>query len=125
MIGQVNNAMLYPGLGLGTTVTRSRLITVGMLAAAANALSSLVAVRLPGASLARSSSRLVTAVAASNDAVTDLSAPSKALTSSVRASVSGSAVDLSSSLGRPLEDVHQLRAVDESGHERLAAEVHR
>ena len=51
VIGQANNAMLYPGLGLGTIVSRSRLITVGMLAAAANALSSLVAVRLPGASL--------------------------------------------------------------------------
>jgi malate dehydrogenase (oxaloacetate-decarboxylating) len=51
VIGQANNAMLYPGLGLGTIVSRSRLITVAMLAAAANALSSLVAVRLPGASL--------------------------------------------------------------------------
>jgi malate dehydrogenase (oxaloacetate-decarboxylating) len=51
VIGQANNAMLYPGLGLGTIVSRSRLITIGMLAAAANALSSLVAVRLPGASL--------------------------------------------------------------------------
>jgi malate dehydrogenase (oxaloacetate-decarboxylating) len=51
VIGQANNAMLYPGLGLGTIVSRSRLISVGMLAAAANALSSLVAVRLPGASL--------------------------------------------------------------------------
>jgi len=43
--------MLFPGLGLGAIVSRSRLISVGMLAAAANALSSLVAVRLPGASL--------------------------------------------------------------------------
>jgi malate dehydrogenase (oxaloacetate-decarboxylating) len=51
VIGQANNAMLYPGLGLGTIVSRSRLVSVGMLAAAANALSSLVAVRLPGASL--------------------------------------------------------------------------
>ena len=51
VIGQLNNAMLYPGLGLGTIVSRSRLISVGMLTAAANALSSLVAVRLPGASL--------------------------------------------------------------------------
>ena len=51
VIGQANNAMLYPGLGLGSIVSRSRLISVGMLAAAANALSSLVAVRLPGASL--------------------------------------------------------------------------
>jgi malate dehydrogenase (oxaloacetate-decarboxylating) len=51
VVGQANNAMLYPGLGLGAIVSRSRLISSGMLAAAANALSSLVAVRLPGASL--------------------------------------------------------------------------
>jgi malate dehydrogenase (oxaloacetate-decarboxylating) len=51
VIGQANNAMLYPGLGLGAIVSQSRLISVGMLAAAANALSSLVAVRFPGASL--------------------------------------------------------------------------
>ena len=51
VMGQANNAMLYPGLGLGTIVSRARLVSVGMLAAAANALSSLVAVRLPGASL--------------------------------------------------------------------------
>lgn len=51
VIGQATNAMLYPGLGLGAIVSRSKLISVGMLAAAANALSSLVAVRLPGASL--------------------------------------------------------------------------
>jgi malate dehydrogenase (oxaloacetate-decarboxylating) len=51
VIGQANNAMLYPGLGLGSIVSRARLVSIGMLAAAANALSSLVAVRLPGASL--------------------------------------------------------------------------
>lgn len=51
VIGQANNAMLYPGLALGAIVSKSRLISVNMLAAAANALSSLVAVRLPGASL--------------------------------------------------------------------------
>jgi malate dehydrogenase (oxaloacetate-decarboxylating) len=51
VIGQVDNAMLYPGLGLGTIVSRARLVSVGMLSAAANALSSLVAARLPGASL--------------------------------------------------------------------------
>jgi malate dehydrogenase (oxaloacetate-decarboxylating) len=51
VIGQANNAMLFPGLGLGAVVSRARLISVGMLSAAAHALSSLVAVRLPGASL--------------------------------------------------------------------------
>jgi malate dehydrogenase (oxaloacetate-decarboxylating) len=51
VIGQTNNAMLYPGLGLGSIVSRARRISDGMFAAAANAVSSLVAVRLPGASL--------------------------------------------------------------------------
>jgi malate dehydrogenase (oxaloacetate-decarboxylating) len=51
VIGQVNNAMLYPGLCLGAIVSRARRISDGMFAAAANAVSSLVAVRLPGASL--------------------------------------------------------------------------
>ena len=51
MIGQVNNAMLYPGLGLGAIVSRARRISDGMFAAAASAVSSLVAVRHPGASL--------------------------------------------------------------------------
>ena len=51
VIGQANNAMLYPGLALGAIVSKARSISVGMLAAAANAVSSLVAVRLPGASL--------------------------------------------------------------------------
>jgi malate dehydrogenase (oxaloacetate-decarboxylating) len=51
VIGQLNNAMLYPGLGLGTIVSRARYISVGMLMAAANALSSLVTVRLAGATL--------------------------------------------------------------------------
>jgi malate dehydrogenase (oxaloacetate-decarboxylating) len=51
VIGQLNNAMLYPGLALGAIVSRARKISDGMFAAAACAVSSLVAVRLPGASL--------------------------------------------------------------------------
>src|SRR5665213_3960616 len=51
VIGQLNNSMLYPGVGLGAIVSRARYISVGMLMAAANALSSLVAVRLAGATL--------------------------------------------------------------------------
>ena len=51
VIGQVNNAMLYPGLGLGAIVSRARRISDGMFSAAASAVSSLVAVRQPGASL--------------------------------------------------------------------------
>jgi malate dehydrogenase (oxaloacetate-decarboxylating) len=50
-IAQVNNAMLYPGLGLGAIVARARTLSDGMFAAAAGAVSSLVAVRQPGASL--------------------------------------------------------------------------
>lgn len=51
VIAQVNNAMLYPGLGLGVIVSRASRISYGMLAAAASAVSSLVTVRQPGASL--------------------------------------------------------------------------
>jgi malate dehydrogenase (oxaloacetate-decarboxylating) len=51
VVGQASNAMLYPGLCLGAIVSRARQISDLMLAAAANAVSSLVAVRLPGASL--------------------------------------------------------------------------
>jgi malate dehydrogenase (oxaloacetate-decarboxylating) len=51
VIGQVNNAMLYPGLALGAIVSRAIRISDGMFAAAANAVSSLVTVRQPGASL--------------------------------------------------------------------------
>jgi malate dehydrogenase (oxaloacetate-decarboxylating) len=51
VIAQVNNAMLYPGLALGAIVSRASRISDGMFAAAANAVSSLVTVRQPGASL--------------------------------------------------------------------------
>lgn len=42
IIGQANNAMLYPGLGLGTIVVKSAHITDGMFAAAARAVADLV-----------------------------------------------------------------------------------
>ena len=51
VIGQVNNAMLYPGLCLGAIVARAKRISDSMYAAAASAVSSLVTVRQPGASL--------------------------------------------------------------------------
>ena len=51
VIGQTNNAMLYPGLALGAIVSRASRISEGMFAAAASAVSSLVTVRQPGASL--------------------------------------------------------------------------
>ena len=51
VIGQVNNAMLYPGLALGAIVSGATRISDGMFAAAASAVSSLVTVRQQGASL--------------------------------------------------------------------------
>ncbi len=51
VIAQLNNATLYPGLGLGVVVSKAARISDGMFAAAASALSSLVTVRQPGASL--------------------------------------------------------------------------
>jgi malate dehydrogenase (oxaloacetate-decarboxylating) len=51
VVAQVNNAMLYPGLALGAIVSRASRISNGMFVAAANAVSSLVTVRVPGASL--------------------------------------------------------------------------
>ena len=50
-IGQANNALLYPGLGLGTIVSGAEHVTDGMLLAAANAVASQVDVSEPGASL--------------------------------------------------------------------------
>ncbi len=51
VVGQANNALVYPGLGLGTIVARAERITDGMVAAAAQALAALVDVGGPGASL--------------------------------------------------------------------------
>jgi malate dehydrogenase (oxaloacetate-decarboxylating) len=50
-IGQANNALLYPGLGLGTIVAQAQHVSDGMLMAAAKAVARLVDARLPGASL--------------------------------------------------------------------------
>lgn len=50
-VAHLNNAMLYPGIGLGAIVSRASRISSGMIAAAADAVSSLVVVRQPGASL--------------------------------------------------------------------------
>jgi len=51
LVAQANNALLFPGLGLGTIVARARTITDGMLAAAAGAVADLVDPTTPGASL--------------------------------------------------------------------------
>ena len=50
-IGQANNALLYPGLGLGTIVSGASRVTPGMLLAAAEAVASQVDVSAPGAPL--------------------------------------------------------------------------
>ncbi|MGI5491253.1 NAD-dependent malic enzyme [Microtetraspora malaysiensis] len=51
VIAQANNALLYPGLGLGTIVARARRVSDGMLQAAAEAVGGMVEVAAPGASL--------------------------------------------------------------------------
>ena len=50
-IGQGNNALLYPGLGLGVIVSGAKHVTDGMLLAAAEAVAGQVDVSAPGASL--------------------------------------------------------------------------
>jgi malate dehydrogenase (oxaloacetate-decarboxylating) len=75
-IGQANNALVYPGIGLGTIVSRAEHVTDGMLLAAAEAVASLVDVSGPGAGLLpdvenlRASSATV-AVAVANQATSD------------------------------------------------------
>jgi malate dehydrogenase (oxaloacetate-decarboxylating) len=51
VIGQANNALLYPGLGLGTIVSGASRVSDGMLSAAARAVAGMVDVSLPGAAL--------------------------------------------------------------------------
>ncbi len=50
-IGQANNALVFPGLGLGVIAARANRVTDGMLAAAAHAVSRLVDTATPGAPL--------------------------------------------------------------------------
>jgi malate dehydrogenase (oxaloacetate-decarboxylating) len=51
VIGQANNALIFPGLGLGVIAAAATQITDGMLAAAAYAVSGLVDTATPGAPL--------------------------------------------------------------------------
>jgi malate dehydrogenase (oxaloacetate-decarboxylating) len=50
-IGQANNALVFPGLGLGVTVSRARRISDEMIQACADAVAGLVDVSRPGAAL--------------------------------------------------------------------------
>ena len=74
--GQANNALVYPGLGLGTIVSGASKVTPGMLIAAAEAVAGQVDVSTAGASLLppvdnlRASSA-TTAVAVVNAAIAD------------------------------------------------------
>ncbi|MDC7972370.1 oxaloacetate-decarboxylating malate dehydrogenase [Bacillus sp. BLCC-B18] len=49
VIGQSNNALIFPGLGFGTIVVRASVMTDGMFAAAAEAVASMVDTSQPGA----------------------------------------------------------------------------
>jgi malate dehydrogenase (oxaloacetate-decarboxylating) len=50
-IAQANNALVFPGIGLGVTAARAGRISVGMISAAANAIASLTDLATPGAAL--------------------------------------------------------------------------
>jgi malate dehydrogenase (oxaloacetate-decarboxylating) len=50
-IAQANNALIFPGLGLGVAVARARRISDGMLAAAADAVAEISDATTPGAAL--------------------------------------------------------------------------
>jgi len=80
-IAQVNNALIFPGLGLGVIVARASRITDGMFLAAAEAVADSVDPTLPGASLLpqvahlRATSAVVAAavvLAAERDGVAEL-----------------------------------------------------
>ncbi|WP_426004544.1 NAD-dependent malic enzyme [Bacillus sp. DWP3-1] len=59
-IGQANNALVFPGLGLGTIVSKARLITDSMFVASAEAIASMVNVGKPGAAMLPSVDQLRT-----------------------------------------------------------------
>jgi malate dehydrogenase (oxaloacetate-decarboxylating) len=79
-IGQANNALIFPGLGLGALLSRARRITDHMITAAAQAVAELTDTARPGASLLppiddlrATSARvaLAVALAAADDGVAD------------------------------------------------------
>jgi len=57
-VAQANNALIFPGLGLGVTVSRARRVSDGMLAAAADALAGMSDAAAPGAAVLPAVNRL-------------------------------------------------------------------
>lgn len=57
-IGQANNMLVYPGLGLGTIVAKAKIFSDGMISAAAHALGGMVDTSQPGAPVLPPVSRL-------------------------------------------------------------------
>jgi malate dehydrogenase (oxaloacetate-decarboxylating) len=70
-IAQANNALVFPGIGLGVTVARSKRLSDGMLTAAADAVAGLSDATTPGAPLLPSvqNLRMVSATVAVDVAV--------------------------------------------------------
>jgi malate dehydrogenase (oxaloacetate-decarboxylating) len=68
-VAQANNALIFPGLGLGVTVSRARRVSDGMLAAAADALARLSDATAPGAAVLPPVTRLRDVSAAVAEAV--------------------------------------------------------
>jgi malate dehydrogenase (oxaloacetate-decarboxylating) len=68
-VAQANNALIFPGLGLGVTVSRARRVSDGMLAAAADALAWLSDATAPGAAVLPPVTRLRDVSAAVAEAV--------------------------------------------------------
>jgi malate dehydrogenase (oxaloacetate-decarboxylating) len=91
-IAQANNALVFPGLGLGVTVVRARRITDAMIAAAANAVAALTDPTGPGAALL--------------PPVTDLRTVSAAVAIAVAQAAEGQGL-AEQPLTDPVEQIHQ------------------
>ncbi|MCI2170397.1 malolactic enzyme [Schleiferilactobacillus perolens] len=75
-IGQANNALVYPGLGLGTIASTAKLLTDGMISAAAHSLGGIVDGSQPGAAVLPPVSKLsafsqTVAIATAKEAVAE------------------------------------------------------
>jgi malate dehydrogenase (oxaloacetate-decarboxylating) len=93
-IGQANNALVFPGLGLGTIVSQARRVTDGMIHAAAQAIASVAdagwpeQALLPDIGSIRATSRAV-AVAVARAAISDGVAQRQLADGSIEAAVLG------------------------------------